>query len=160
MATRAPFPRLAHYMSDIIFSKMAFCNCRQVWRVLAKVLGECRRVWRVLAILLGKCWRKRTWKNRLFYVQITSFICIKQYSLQFAKFYKMHQTCLYVNTNFCHTCQIWLARVPIFSHTCQTGLARVTTSTQNLLFGACASILCLVGLQILRFVTIRGRVTL
>ena len=31
------------------FSKMAFGECRRVWRVPAKVLGKCRQVWRVLA---------------------------------------------------------------------------------------------------------------
>ncbi len=44
------------------FSKMAFGDCRQVRRVLAKQFGECWRVWRVLAksaeILASICTRK------------------------------------------------------------------------------------------------------
>jgi hypothetical protein len=31
------------------FSKMAFGECRRVWRVRAKQVGKCWRVWRVLA---------------------------------------------------------------------------------------------------------------
>jgi hypothetical protein len=42
------------------FSKMAFGECRRVWRVLATWLGKCRRVWRVLAKLLGEC--RRVWR--------------------------------------------------------------------------------------------------
>ncbi len=44
------------------FSKMAFGECWQVWRVRTTRLGECRRVWRVLAIRLGKC--RRVWQVR------------------------------------------------------------------------------------------------
>jgi hypothetical protein len=74
------------------FSKMAFGKCQLVWRVRAKQVGECwrvwrvpanqvgecRRVWRVLAKPLDECWHK---KDRLFYAQITYFICIKWSSL-------------------------------------------------------------------------------
>ena len=74
------------------FSKMAFGECRRVWRVRAKQVGECRQVWlvqanqsgecrqvwRVLAKPLDECWHK---KDRSFYAQITYFICIKRSSL-------------------------------------------------------------------------------
>ncbi len=74
------------------FSKMAFGECRRVWRVRANQfgesrrvwrvranqVGECRRVWRVLAKPLDECWPKQ---DRLFYTQITYFICIKRSSL-------------------------------------------------------------------------------
>ena len=53
-------------------------ECRQIYRVRAKQVGECRRVWRVLAKPLDECWFKQ---YRLFYAQITYFICIKQSSL-------------------------------------------------------------------------------
>ncbi len=57
---------------------MAFGKCRQVWQVLAKQVGECRWVWGVLAKPLDECWCKQ---DRLFYTQITYFICIKRSSL-------------------------------------------------------------------------------
>jgi hypothetical protein len=44
------------------FSKMAFGECRRVWRVRATRLGECRRVWRVRATWLGECWQ--VWQVR------------------------------------------------------------------------------------------------
>jgi hypothetical protein len=42
------------------FSKMAFGECRRVWRVRAKQVGECRRVWRVRAKQVGEC--RRVWR--------------------------------------------------------------------------------------------------
>jgi hypothetical protein len=44
------------------FSKMAFGECRRVWRVRATRLGECRRVWQVHATRLGECWQ--VWRVR------------------------------------------------------------------------------------------------
>jgi hypothetical protein len=59
MTSCAPFSRLAHYshkfsQASRLFSKKAFCECRQVWRVLLKWFGECLHVWRVLVILLDR----------------------------------------------------------------------------------------------------------
>ncbi len=82
------------------FSKMAFGECQRVWRVRAKQVGECqrvwwvranqvgecRRVWRVLAKPLDECWHK---KDRLFYAQITYFICIKRSSLHSLNLHKL-----------------------------------------------------------------------
>ncbi len=45
------------------FSKMAFGECRRVWRVRSKQVGECQGVWWVRATRLGKCqqvWRVLT----------------------------------------------------------------------------------------------------
>jgi hypothetical protein len=39
------------------FSKMAFGECRRVWRVLSKWFDECWRVWRVRTTRLGECWQ-------------------------------------------------------------------------------------------------------
>jgi hypothetical protein len=77
------------------FSKMAFGKCLQVWRVRANQVGECRRVWRVLAKPLNECWHK---KDRLFYAQITYFICIKRSILHSLN-----------SPNSCKTClsQVW-----------------------------------------------------
>jgi hypothetical protein len=44
------------------FSKMAFGECRRVWRVRATRLGECWRVWRVRPTRLGEC--RRVWRVR------------------------------------------------------------------------------------------------
>ncbi len=47
------------------FSKMAFGECRRVWRVRATRLGKCRLVWRVRATLHGECrWDRRVWRVR------------------------------------------------------------------------------------------------
>ena len=83
MATRPKFTRMANYSCECvetshIFPEMAFGECGRVWQVRAKQVGECRRVWRVLAKPLDECWHK---KDRLFYAQITYFICIKLFSL-------------------------------------------------------------------------------
>ena len=53
-------------------------KCWRVWRVHAARLGKCWQVWRVLAKHLDECWLKQ---DRLFYAQITYFICIKWSSL-------------------------------------------------------------------------------
>jgi hypothetical protein len=42
------------------FSKMAFGECRLVWRVRAKQVGECRQVWRVRAKQVGEC--RQVWR--------------------------------------------------------------------------------------------------
>ncbi len=60
------------------FSKMAFGECWQVWRVRATRLGECWLVWGVLSKPLDECWLKQ---DRSFYAKITFFICIKRSSL-------------------------------------------------------------------------------
>ncbi len=44
------------------FSKMAFGECRRVWRVRATRLGECRQFWQVRTTWLNKCWR--VWRVR------------------------------------------------------------------------------------------------
>jgi hypothetical protein len=92
------------------FSKMAFGECRQVWRVRAKQVGKCRQVWRVRATRLGECplvWRElakpldECWlkQDRSFYAQITYFICIKRSSLHSLKLpnspnlLNLHKTC-------------------------------------------------------------------
>ncbi len=78
--------------ASLIFPEMTFGECGRVWRVRAKKVGECRRiyrvrakqvgecrrVWRVLAKPLDECWLKQ---DRLFYAQITYFICIKRSNL-------------------------------------------------------------------------------
>ncbi len=99
MATRAKFAWLAQY-SCKFFSKMAFGECRLVWRVRAKQVGECRRVWRVLAKPLDECWLKQ---DRSFYAQITYFIWIKRSSL-----HSLNSPNL---LNLCKTCQTCLSRV-------------------------------------------------
>ncbi len=113
------------------FSKMAFGKCRRVWRVRAKQVGKCRRVWRVHATWLGECrrvWRVRAawlgkcrwvrrvlakpldecWlkQDRLFYAQITYFICIKWSSL-----HSLNSPNLPNLLNSCKTCQTCLSRV-------------------------------------------------
>ncbi len=97
MATRPKFTRLAHYSCECVEASHIFFKnglgrmsanrarrakqvgkCRRVWRVRANQVGEWRRVWWVLAKPLDECWHK---KDRLFYAQITYFICIKRSSL-------------------------------------------------------------------------------
>ncbi len=90
------------------FSKMAFGECQQVWRVRAKQVGECQRVranqvgkcLRVLAKPLDECWHK---KDRSFYAQITYFICIKRSSL--------HSLNSPNSPNSCKTCLLRVWRV-------------------------------------------------
>ncbi len=80
--------------------KMAFGKCRRVWRVLAKQISKCRRVWQVLAKPLDECWLKQ---DRLFYAQITYFMCIKWSSLHWLNSPNL--------PNLCKTCQTCLPRV-------------------------------------------------
>ncbi len=87
LITRANMSRRVTFFSIIAFGKCQRVwrvpakqvgECRRVWRFRANQVGECRRVWRVLAKPLDECWHK---KDRLFYAQITYFICIKRSSL-------------------------------------------------------------------------------
>jgi hypothetical protein len=57
LITRANVSRRVTFIS-----KMAFWECRRVWRVRAKQVGEYRRVWRVRAKQVGK-WQ-RVWQVR------------------------------------------------------------------------------------------------
>jgi len=76
-------------------------ECWRVWRVRATRLCECLRVWRVLAKPLDKCWLKQ---DRLFYAQITYFICIKRSSL-----HSLYLPNLTNSLNSCKTCQTCLS---------------------------------------------------
>jgi hypothetical protein len=97
MATRPKFAKMANYSCECveashIFLKNGECrmwanvsspgkwlaNVRRMYRVRGKWLANVGRMYRVRPKQVGKCRRKQ---DRLFYAQITYFICIKRSSL-------------------------------------------------------------------------------
>ena len=102
MATRPKFARMANYLCECvetshIFLKKALWRmwaspAKVGWRMSTNVSSPGKVGWRMSANVssptkqVGECRRKQ---DRLFYAQITYFICIKRSSLQLAKFAKV-----------------------------------------------------------------------
>ncbi len=122
MATRPKFTKMANYSCECvkeshIFLKNGECwmwanvsspgkwlaNVGRMYRIRGKWLANVGRMYRVRPKQVGKCRRKQ---DRLFYAQITYFICIKRSSL-----HSLNLPNLPNSLNLCKSRQICLLRM-------------------------------------------------